>query len=239
MYAWQLVTLVLLIINGGYIYEVATAATTITVLCWVGWSLNMFPPLLILLLTFSPRTAKRIARALLRLGYKMKIFKNYKKALKKTYGVLDDYCHALAIMAGKVKHVLGIALVSTVEYLTMLSIPLLIGHFIGGVELTPHNWMNMATLYIFSSYSVTFMPTPGAAGFAEVSTSLAFSGIDGGVTKWMVLLLRLVIYYSYIFIGFIIIAYDFIKSAVKGRREKRLKRQTALEADEKGRENGG
>lgn len=224
MYTWQIATIVILALNGSYIYLAnVVGAQAITIMCYVGWGLNMIIPVLLMFLVFVPKFATWLVVTVVKIGHKLHIIKNYDKGLKKGYKMLSDYQNALAIMIKRPWHCLLIAFVSLLEYLVMLSLPLLISNGMAGMTFNYENWLNTATLYVFSIYSIGFMPTPGGSGFAEVSSSLVFSALPGSITKWMVLFLRFCTYYLYIILGLGV-------SLVEIFHKKRIDRRQSKEA---------
>lgn len=234
MYAWQLVSLLFLSINHGVIFRSAGAssATVITVMCWIGWTINIFAPLLLLSLAFFPKFAYALIRGIIKIGRRLKIVKNYDKTLARGYEMLDSYRATLAFIGKKKFHIFLIMLISALEYLVLLTIPSLLTTFIVGKEFTFQSWADMATLYLFTVYATAFLPTPGGSGFAETLSTLAFKNVaTDGTLFWLMLFMRLFTYYIFIILGLITFIFDFIKGKIIKRKQRKLESAALNNAD--------
>ena len=85
--------------------------------------------------------------------------------------------------------------------------------------------IDVAGLNAFSTFAVSFIPTPGNAGGMEISSSLAFNAVAPGVAVYGVLIWRLFTYYIFIITGIVLTIRDVIKKAVISSRERRKEKK--------------
>lgn len=232
MYAWQIVSFIFLVANGNCIFGATdhAAAVTIKIMCWFGWTLNMFAPLLFLSLAFFPKIAYALVRGIVKLGHKLHVVKDYDITLKKGYDLIDSYKHALTLMGKQFRHILGMTLLSALEFLVLLSVPMVLAYYISDTPLTFSNWATMATLYCYVIYSVTFLPSPGASGFTEASLALVFMKVaTPGTLFWLLFMMRFFTYYIFIILGLVVTARDAIVDTVKNKRARKAALIAAVE----------
>ena len=94
-------------------------------------------------------------------------------------------------------------------------------------------WFDVVTLNVYSTLSVTVVPTPGNSGAFETILMAAFTKTAEDVLFWVVLTCRSLTYYVYIVVGFGITIFEMIRKAVRRNKEKRLKKlQGAADTDQ-------
>lgn len=81
------------------------------------------------------------------------------------------------------------------------------------------NWLEMLCLTIFTYCSVTFIPTPGNTGAAEVGFYAVFAGLQS--TFWVTMLWRVLSYYSILLIGLCVIVFTPLKRKIQNARANR------------------
>ena len=77
-------------------------------------------------------------------------------------------------------------------------------------------------LNVFTTFGVSFIPTPGNSGVIEGMGVLAFSVAAGGALAWAVLFWRFAVYYIYILIGIAMTVFDLVAKNVKARRTEKV-----------------
>ena len=222
MFVWLLTSLVLFSVNSSALNSVAggrPVQISISVAAYVGLALNSILPLTLVALTVLPKTGGRIVSFVLRAGVRLKLVKDYEKQLAKAYKLVEEFKSSMKYISSRIFHIFMIALVCLAELLAMLSVPYFLCLALGGVPPSAGLWLDIITLYLYQFFSVSFIPIPGTAGVAETMFTFAFSGIAmaGGVLFWVVLLWRVLTYYSSILLGILTVAYDFIKNSYKSK----------------------
>ena len=114
-----------------------------------------------------------------------------------------------------------------IEGVLTFSIPFFAFKTFGGTTYadlsTIDTWMSMAFAFMYAQCAVSFVPTPGTSGAAEISFKAVFStyfaGIAGGnMMFWGMLLWRFLTYYVYIVVGLIVMFTDAINKWLKKKR---------------------
>ncbi len=203
---------------------------TFTVMAIVGLSLCMLAPSLVILFSLMPRFGAKIVHLVVALGAKFKIIKDPKKT---TYKIIKNVIHNAQCLK-KIFRTPISALVcfamSFLEHFSYASLAfftlMLFGFGSGNPGLMSdsfmQNWAQIVQLAIMLSCAVSFIPTPGNAGAADLSFSLLFNlGLATGLTFTATVVWRCMSFYSFIIIGFIF-------ATVKKRADKFHERKKSL-----------
>ena len=223
---WLLVGLALMIVGLGALSRIDNGGSRIFLLIAgiVGITINLLLPLLVLIFVIAPKFANKLTRFIVAVGMKLHIVKNPYKALKKAYKTVHDFRMCFRTIAKKPVHFIFLIILSIIEYLITFSLP-----FFVMKSLTPIEWnqlFDVAGLNAFSTFAVSFIPTPGNAGGMEISSTLAFNTIAPGVSAYAVLIWRFFTYYIFILAGIFITIFDVIKKAVIAGKSRRIAKKT-------------
>ncbi len=182
---------------------------TLTVMAIVGVSICMIPPVTIMIFSLVPRFGSKLVRFVMFLGGKLRIVKDPKKATYKTVKNLINNASCLKNMFKHPFSAITCFLLSFLEHFASASIAfftiltfgfnpeLLSGNFF-------LNWLQIIQFSILLSCAVSFIPTPGNAGAADLSFSFLFEvGLATGLTFTATIAWRIMGYYAFIIIGFI------------------------------------
>lgn len=157
----------------------------------------------------------------LNLLYKLKIVKDKKKTYFKIMRPALSFQHKMQTFFKQKRFALSALAISLVVYLIQSSIPACI-YFI-------FNPFNLSSLWQLISISVIIqlsfgvMPMPGGSGVAEFSFYTVFMLlIEDNFVFWALILWRILTYYIYIFIGLIILIYNY---AYGNRKLKKYKQK--------------
>lgn len=222
---WLLVGVALMALGFHALTQIADDGSRIFLLIAgiVGISINILLPLSVLIFVIAPRFANWLTKLIVKIGMRFHIVKDPYKALKKAYKTVFDFRMCFRTIAKKPWHFILLILISLIEYFLTFALP-----FVVMKSLTNLEWsqlIDVAGLNAFSTFAVSFIPTPGNAGGLEISSSLAFNAVAPGVAVYGVLIWRLLTYYVFILTGIGLSIRDIIKKAVIASKEKRkLKR---------------
>ena len=81
-------------------------------------------------------------------------------------------------------------------------------------------FFTVLSLNVFTTFGVSFIPTPGNSGVIEGMGVLAFRVAAGAALAWSVLFWRFSVYYIYILIGVVITIVDLIRKNITAKRGK-------------------
>ena len=222
---WLLVGVTLMALGFHALTQIADDGSRIFLLIAgiVGISINILLPLSVLIFVIAPRFANWLTKLIVKIGMRFHIVKDPYKALKKAYKTVFDFRMCFRTIAKKPWHFIFLILISLIEYFLTFALP-----FVVMKSLTNLEWsqlIDVAGLNAFSTFAVSFIPTPGNAGGLEISSSLAFNAVAPGVAVYGVLIWRLLTYYVFILTGIGLSIRDIIKKAIIASKEKRkLKR---------------
>ncbi len=175
------------------------------VMAWVGASLNLVMPLLLLLLSIFPGVMKKLADFVIWIVRKIHIFKGREDAIEqKIRGALLSYNKVIREFSSAPLELIGCLILSFGYYLFLFSIPYFIiqasaPNIVEGVKVT---WFDSFAKCAFVYAAISFIPTPGTMGAAEMGFNSIFSFyITGTYLVFGMLLWRFIIFYLPIFIG--------------------------------------
>lgn len=189
----------------------------------IGICINLLLPLSVLTFVVFPRFANGSTKLFIKIGAKLHIVKDPIKSFEKAYKTVHDFRMCFRTISKKPVHFILLILVSIIEYIITFALPFFV---IMSLKQVPwSNLFDVSVLNVFSTFAVSFIPTPGNAGGMEISSALAFQAVASDVSVYAVLIWRFFTYYIYILIGIFITIYDLIKKGVTSLRNKRLSKK--------------
>ena len=225
IFMWLVVSAVAMITNKDALAGLpAEMQGTLVAGGWIGWTVNMLLPVFAVFFMLMPNIASKVVRGIVSLGAKLRIVKNEEKTQNKAFKAVKDFKAAFSIMIHHPWRFLVLLLLCAIEVTIVFSLPYFVMRAYNG--LPDANgigaWFDVVTLNVYSTLSVTVVPTPGNSGALETILMVAFSQTAKDVLFWVVLTCRSLTYYVYIFVGFGITIFEMIRKAVRKNKEKRL-----------------
>ena len=197
--------------------------TLLGVAAIIGLSFSLAMPLLIIMFSLMPRFTSKLVAGLLHLGNKLRLIKDPKTTAMKTYKTVIQNSRCIKRLASRPAVFTSTFLLSFLEHLSGTSIAYFILCFFGfdwggGVL----EWAQVIQLCVLINVAISFIPTPGNAGAADLSFYLLFKtglGLGGnakvsGYAFPAMIAWRIFSFYSTIIIGFTL-------SKIKKRTDKR------------------
>ena len=189
----------------------------------IGICINLLLPLSVLTFVVFPRFANGSTKLFIKIGAKLHIVKDPVKSFEKAYKTVHDFRMCFRTISKKPVHFILLILVSIIEYIITFALPFFV---IMSLKQVPwSNLFDVSVLNVFSTFAVSFIPTPGNAGGMEISSALAFQAVASDVSVYAVLIWRFFTYYIYILIGIFITIYDLIKKGVVSLKNKKLSKK--------------
>ncbi len=193
-----------------------SARTLLLVAGWVGIGVNLIIPIFVTLFLLFPKLMYKLTSGFVKLGAKIKIVKDVDKTTARAIKVVDDFKNSFKVMATSPLHLIILLLVSFAEAALTFSIPFFamqaLSCDVGG------KFIDIMALNAFTTFGVSFIPTPGNSGVIEGAGGLAFSFVAKATLAWSVLFWRLGVYYIYIIIGIVMTIADMIRKSVKNKK---------------------
>lgn len=198
----------------------------------IGVIITVIVVLFMFLISSGSLFTRSFISGLLRLGYKLKIVKNYRASLKKTINQFAEYRASMSYLWKHKKLLLKMILLCFVECITYASMPF----FVVMSFVTPESmgetlpvvffFICIARYYVCAMAS-SYIPLPGGTGLMEISFILLFGTIPG-ITNykivWMLLMWRFLSYYLIIIHGFVHELRKIIQNIIKNNKLKRQER---------------
>ena len=227
-YIFQLITkiivcLVLYIVNHDVLDMLPKAqATAVASLTYIGIIVASFGPVTLILFSLFPNAINKIIRFVLKIGYKLKIVKDYDKKSKEVLDFLVNYSKAFKQVAGNFKTVVVMLIVSIIDFLLVMSVPFFVIIALGKTTPSVKLFWDMVTLNAYSLFAASLVPTPGNSGAIEGVASMAFAPLQmaEGALFWVVFIWRICTYYIYIVIGLTKTFFGFIRNRINRRKLK-------------------
>lgn len=178
----------------------------LTTLAIIGSVLCIFLPGLVIIFSFLPRTGAMLVHFVMWIGGKLRLLKKPKETEYKTMKTVVQNAKCLKKISTRPTVFFSTFLLSFFEQLSNSSIAYFTLKFFGftiGVE-GIMEWLIVVQLCLILYASISFIPTPGNSGAADLSFYLLFeAGLMVGLSFPTMMVWRFLSFYSHIVIGFI------------------------------------
>lgn len=204
--ALVLIGIISILINN--VFHMFDKITLLQKLVTIGFSINVFVIALTLVLVFSKKINKKVAKILINLLNKINIVKNKDEAIEKVNDkLLEFYNSGKVLLNNKKDFVIGI-FYNFISIICLYMIPIIIIFSIGN-----YKSLNIISSIVCSSYTMmigSFVPLPGGIGGIEYGFINFFGQyLNGPILKVLMLLWRFFTYYFGMFLG--ILTLNFMK----------------------------
>ena len=195
-------------VKGGVVPN-TTAGTTLLIMSYVGAAFSIALPIAIFIASFLPKLRAKIIKICVRFSYKFKLVKNKGAATRKANKLVNDYRKSLFMLARSKCTMILVTILSFVYEMSLCSIPYFVVRACGGTQ----DWFTLMCTCVIAYSAISFIPTPGNSGAAELSFSLLFVSIPAAVSKyWAMAYWRFCCYFLIVLIGMGFIIGGIIKS---------------------------
>ena len=180
---------------------------TFKVLAIIGLICCLLMPLLVVVFSLMPRVGAGLVHFALWVGAKLRLVKDLEKTTYKTLKTVVHNSQCLKKIATRPITFLLSFLLSFAELASQLSIAYFTLKFFG-YDLASADgfveWLQIVQMCLLLNASISFIPTPGNSGAADLSFFILFeSGLAVGLAFPAMTLWRLLNFYSFIIIGFV------------------------------------
>ena len=195
--------------------DVAGAITLLYAMAMIGLVLCLLTPVGVLLFCLFPKFGSRIVGWAIKVGGKLKFVKDVNETTAKTVKNLETNAKCLKKISRTPLAFWSATFISFLEHLALCSI----AYFtlkLFGFDLMPNpnglmEWVCVVVLSMIIYSAVSFIPTPGNAGAADLSFFALFKSCIlpcvsvAGISFIAMLFWRILSYYAFIIIGFILL----------------------------------
>lgn len=175
----------------------------------IGLVITVILVVIMFLISSGRLITRSFISGVMRIGYKLKIVKNYRKSFKKALNQVAEYNASMSYLRKHKLLLLKMLILSVLESLSYAIIPyFVIMAFIEPAELaafTPLAFVLIClTKYYVCSMASSFIPLPGGTGMMEISFIFLFGlSLGNDNIVWALLLWRIISYYLLIAHGFL------------------------------------
>ncbi|MDD2445522.1 MAG: lysylphosphatidylglycerol synthase transmembrane domain-containing protein [Clostridia bacterium] len=220
---WTIVLILSFSTNLGMAFDY------LKVICIIGYIINLFLILLVVFLSVSEKTGKKLVVWSLKLLQKMKIIKNYEKQYNRVLKVVIDFQSTIRNLVKSKGTFLLLMLSSVLFNLLNYSIPFLVySAMIGYLDFSM--WAYIIMLGVLIDMASSFMPLPGGSGVSELSFAALFTTVfvSSATLTWALIIWKFMTYYIYLIQGLIVLSYD---KFIGDKKYKWLNKKWALEQE--------
>ncbi len=178
------------------------ALPVIRVSAYVGLVMYLLLPVGILLFAAAPGVFHRLIGGFAKLLGKLHILKDPQKLSDSISGSMNEYVSGYRLLNKRPHFFARLLLDSLIFQTAILSIPFFMLRAFGSGQ----SWWTVFSLVVYVYAAVTVIPTPGNAGAAEGSFYAVFSTLEGGALFWAMIGWRLLVYYTWLAAGLIVLA---------------------------------
>ena len=187
----------------------SSVATILRPMAIVGCFFGVLMPLIVILFCIFPKVANKIVGWVINLGAKLKLVKNKEKTTERFIANVNQNAKCLTDLTKNTIVFIASFLISVCEVLSLCSIAYFTLRAFGfdfSEAWSIWEWGQIITVCLVFYSSVSFIPTPGNSGAADVSFywlfKLSLVAIHG-LSFPAMLTWRILSYYSFVIIGFL------------------------------------
>lgn len=196
----------------------------VEVLGVIGLIITVLLAIFMLLISSGTLFTRSFISGLLRIGYKLRLIKNYRKTYRKVINQVAEYKFCMKYLAKNKKLLFSLIFLTIAEYLSVFSYSLFaVCAFSESIDVNfIVLWLICMTKYNLCQMASCFIPLPGGTGLMEISFIILFGSQLGSNIIWGLLGWRFLSYYLIIIHGFIHELVKIISSFVKNRKSRKL-----------------
>ena len=176
----------------------------------IGLVITILGVLFMVLLSMGNLFTRSLIAWIVKVGYKLKIVKNYRETLKKWLSQVSEYKSSTAYLIKNKKLLLKMILYSCLESLSYAGISFfVVMAFADANYLQTHTinaWFILFTCvvkYYICSMAGSYIPLPGATGLMEIAFIALYGEFVGDAIVWALLTWRIISYYLILLHGFV------------------------------------
>lgn len=197
----------------------------------IGLAITLFGSLFMIILSTGSLFTRSLVAWLVKMGYKMKLVKNYRVTLKKWLGQVNEYKASGRFLIKNKKVLVKMILYSCLESLSYAGISFfVVMAFMDPTYMSSGNisiWfilLSCIVKYYICSMAGSYIPLPGATGLMEIAFIALYGEFVGDAIVWALLTWRIISYYFILIHGFI---NEITKIAKNVSRTKRINKMQA------------
>lgn len=188
----------------------------------IGLIITVLIALFILLISSGTFVTKSLISGILRLGYKLRIIKDYRSTYKKVMNQVAEYKFSMGYLWKHKKIFLEIIVLSIFECLFYASLIFYVAMaFTDGTTESMFLFILLCiSKYYLCAMASCYIPLPGGTGLMEISFILLFGLTIGANIVWALLIYRFLSYYLIIIHGFVHETRRIVVNLIRAKKRK-------------------
>lgn len=193
----------------------------------IGLIITIFTVILMMMLSTGSLFTRSLIAWIVKVGYKLKLVKNYRATLKKWLDQVGEYKASMIYLKKKKFLLFKMVLYSCLESLSYAGISFFVVMAFmepGYLELNQISiWYVLFTCvvkYYICSMAGSYIPLPGATGLMEIAFIALYGEFVGDAIVWALLTWRIISYYLILLHGFVHEMIKIIRNISKTRKMK-------------------
>ena len=193
-------------------------SVAIKVAAYLSLAISLTLPASMLFFSFNPKLGQRFTLWFVKMGHKLKLVKDYDKAVKRISDLTSDFLISVKHLSTNPVSLVFISIFSITEVLCYVSVPYFVLRAFGVDAI---DYLQSITKGLFTMNAGIYVPTPGSSGGAEALFSWTFGDIQmgNGLFFWAVIAWRSLTYYLFLIIGIGINFFDTIRNIIAAKRK--------------------
>ena len=195
----------------------------------IGLVITLFGNLFMVFLSVGSLFTRSLIGWIVKVGYKLKLVKNYRATLKKWLGQVNEYKASGRYLMKNKKLLFKMILYSCLESLSYAAISFfVIMAFLDPSYLDTSKisvWyilLSCVIKYYVCAMAGSYIPLPGATGLMEIAFIALYGEFVGDAIVWALLAWRIVSYYFILIHGFVNEATKIVKNVSKSKKDKNI-----------------
>lgn len=192
----------------------------------IGLVITLFGVLFMVMLSTGNLFTRSLIAWIVKIGYKLRIVKNYRLTLKKWLDQVSEYKSSMVYLIKNKKLLLKLILYSCLESLSYAGISFFVvmafmdKNFLASNDISV--WFVLFTCivkYYICSMAGSYIPLPGATGLMEIAFIALYGEFVGEAIVWALLTWRILSYYLILVHGFLHEIIKIAKSVIKSKNK--------------------
>ena len=214
-FSFIILAVIVFIFGKPFLTSITEDTITIMISAYIGIASYSAVPSLIILFIIFPKTVGAIVRFTVNVLSKLRIIRKPDEAIEKSMATITKYRQSVVTIC-KTKSLLLILLgFGFVYHIALCSI----AYFVLLAFGSQLSYLSVVAMMIMIYCAITYIPTPGNAGAAEVSFLVLLANLNQSNLFWAMLFWRILTYYSLIATGGGILAFEAIKNRMINNKE--------------------
>ena len=213
-FSFIILAIIVFAFGAPFLSQVADYTLAIRISAYVGILIYASPPLLIIFFAVFPKAAGVVLRFFITLFAKLRIVKRPDELIEKSHETYGEYRRSIVAIC-KEKQMFFIVLgLGLVYQIAICSMPFFVLKSFG----SPLMFRSVFAMMVMIYCAITYIPTPGNSGAAEVSFYALLASLHQSHLFWAMIIWRFFSYYLFLVIGWGIFTFRAIEKRMDKRR---------------------